>query len=72
MDYASGGPLSISTVYTLGRQLVSTNHLVTYIADQGRIQIMKEMHDKGVVHWGIKPNKILLPRSGELRPDLVD
>ncbi|KAN0088265.1 hypothetical protein V8E55_005322 [Tylopilus felleus] len=35
-----------------------------------RIRIMKEMHDKGVAHWGIKPDKIHLPRSGKLRPDL--
>ena len=49
---------------------MSDNYLVIHIADQERIRIMKEMHDKGVAHWGIKPDKIHLPRSGKLRLDL--
>jgi serine/threonine protein kinase len=54
---SSGGSLPVHTVYTLGRQLV---------------QIVRQLHDRGVVHKDIKPHNILLPKSGELKPYLVD
>lgn len=79
MEYVDGHPFAPTNIHDLRKQLLEVFKVLTFngffpslLISETSMQVLNDMHSKGIVHRDIKPDHILVSESSQCTVKLVD